>query len=200
MKSKPASDSTFDKTGNFLALCTEIQCFTETNQFNGNKPEPNLTFILNLGDIDETGKDVIFFQGFVTIPLDADGYPKMGGKKSRYYKLLSALYGDRFDPYDPNLDVEIGFPDDYNSVEGILNMPGFKDYVQGEEKLKLKYLKVNGKDIIGQECQIELDYPQKPDGTKSDKIAVTEATPLAKQPVRRSAPPAQQQAPAGMPS
>ena len=164
------------------------------------EPEVSLTYVFNLGDLDDKGQDEIFYQGFVTVPLDEKtGLPKMSGKKSRYYKITSALANEVFDPKDPNVSIRIGFPDDYATLEGILNMPGFKDYAQGEERLKLHSYLVNGKEIIGQECNIELDHANKPDGTPSDRISIVGATAIAKEVKRVSAPQQQVTAPAGAP-
>lgn len=186
MISKPASNASFDKPGNYIAQLTEINCYTEADMNNG-EPLPNLSFVFNLGDLNGTGDDVLFYQGFVTIYLDDEGFPKMGGERSRYYKIVSALYGQRFDPKDESVEVDIGFPEEYNSVEGILQMPSFKDYGKDDERLALSHLKVNGVDIIGKECQLELGYPQKPDGSKGARIAVLEATPMVQRAPRRAA-------------
>lgn len=199
LDSTPATDTTWTRKGNFRALLQEIQCFTEKNM-QTQEPEVSLTYVFNLGDLDDKGQDEIFYQGFVTVPRnDETGMPKMSGKKSRYYKITSALANEMFDPKDEKVSIRIGFPDEYASLEGILNMPSFKDYTPGEERLKLHSYLVNGKELIGQECNILLDHANKPDGTPSDRISIVEATAIAKEVKRVSPPQKQAVAPAGAP-
>jgi hypothetical protein len=188
MLSKPASNDYFSRTGTFPVLLESVETYTEEDMNNKGAKKPTLTFVFNLGDLDNKGQDVFFRQGFVPIPLDDDGMPKMSGEKSRYYTIVSAAYGERFDPEDEKNQVELGFEEEYDSPEGIMNMPSYKDYQKGDERLKLRFLKVNGQDIIGKELVIELGYAEIPKTKeKSNKVSVIGATPVVKTPVRRSA-------------
>jgi hypothetical protein len=191
MISKPATDGKFNKPGSYNALLEKITCYTNPN-FNTQIPEPVLAFHFNLGDLENTGKD-IYHTSYINLRTDDDGIPVMGGKDSRYYKIVSAAYGDLFDPKDPKTQIDIGFPETYNSPEGIMAMPGFKDYQEKEPHLQLKDYKVAGKNIIGTEITIKLDYPKKPDGTPGKAIAIVEAATIAKTVARRSTQPQPQQ-------
>ena len=190
MISKPASNEGFNQTGTFVALLEAVEAYAEGSYKNPDDKELNLTFVLNLGDVEGKGKDVIFKQGFVRVPLDNDGIPKMGNDQSKYYMMVSGFYGDKFDPKSEKHLAELGLPEEYDSPETLLALPSYEDFKQGgvlesEDRIKLNFLKIGGKDIIGEECNIELGYASKPDGTKSTKVSVINAMPIVKQ-VRRA--------------
>ena len=197
MLSKPASSGYFSRPGIYPALLEAIECYTESDYKNKEIKKPSFTFILNLGDVDNKSEDVLFKQGFVFPPVDNDGVIKMAGERSRYYQLVSSAYGERFDPEDDDVKIEVGFPEEYDSPEGIFEMPSYQAYEKGEDRLKLTHFKINGKNIIGAELNVELGFADNPQtGVKSAKISVVNATPIVKQ-VRRTS---NSKLPAGAPA
>ena len=185
MKGKKSTSGPSFEHGMFEADLVEINCYTSEN-FNSKDPEVNLTFVWNMGpNPDDESKDLMYYDSFVTLYQDEDGYPVIGGKKGKMYKRLYGLYGREFDPFADDLDWEIVFPAKYDDPDKLLNLPHWQSYNRDDPRLEIKSLKVAGQELIGRTAQIELGNAQKPDGTFSTKTSVIDCKPIARRRPRK---------------
>ena len=131
-------------------------------------------------ELDLDGKP--HYDAFITIPTDDAGLPRMAGSKSKLYNRLSALYGERFDPkaVGKTLTVEYALPEQYDSPEGLRELPTWDDIDTGAKQRVPVTIRVNAIDLMGRRCLVEIGNMQKPDGTMSKRTSVVTAMPLPK--------------------
>ena len=178
MKGRPSKSGPQFEHGVYEVQLQEVNCYVADN-FNTKEPEVNLTFIWNMGeDPDNPNQDLLYFDGFVTLYQDEEGYPVIGGKRGKMYKRFYALLGEDFDPFDESLDFEIVFPDQYDDPEALMQLPHWQSFSKDDLRPKVKSIRINGSELIGKECQIELGHAQKPDGTFSTKTSVIDVKPM----------------------
>lgn len=114
---------------------------------------PRLRLIWNVG-FDEMGNE-IRVSDRVWLPLSSDGSAKLPHEKSALYNRCSALFGDRYEANSADMDLVL--PDAYDSAEGLASLPSFDERKEeGFRPVEVRSLKVNGRELIGLECQLEL--------------------------------------------
>lgn len=167
------------EAGVYEATLDEVNCYT-SEDFNTNDPQVNLTFVWNLGEHpDKPEEDLLYFDSFVTLYQDDEGYPVIGGKGGKVYKRLYGLFGREFDPTEADWDIV--FPKQYDDdPEELLSLPHWKSYSKGDQRLKLRNLKLENVELIGKTSMIEIGNAKKPDGTYSQKLSVIDCKPLPK--------------------
>lgn len=197
MKGKASQKSYEFPHGPVEAVLEEVRCYVADN-YNTKEPEVNLTLVWNMGEHpDKPNDDLLFYDAFVTVYQDDDGYPVIGGKRAKLYKRLYGLYGREFDPTDEGIDFEIAFPKKYDDPELLLDMPGFDK----DNPLLVRSIKLYGKELIGQTAMIDLGFADIP-GTnkKSERTSIINCTPVARRPQRRNRPEPEEDAPAPKPT
>ncbi len=189
MKGRKSTVGYTHEKGTFEAFLQEVNCFTK-EAFGGGSAELGLTFLWNMGEHpDDPDKDLIFFDSFVTLYQDDDGYPVVGGKGGKVFKRLYGLYGKDFEPTDEDIDFDVDFPKQFDDVETLMDMPDWKSYEKDDVRLKLRSLKLYGKELIGLSAMIELGHAMNPTTKKpSEKISVIDCKPMPKTTKRRPQP------------
>jgi hypothetical protein len=187
MKGRPAKKGFEYEHRTYEATLEEVNCYTAEN-INSKEVEVNLTLIWNLNEEhpEKPNEDLMFFDGFITVPQDDEGYPLLSGKKSKLYSRLYGLFGRDFDPTAEDVDYEFGFPKRYDSPEALLDMPMWNSYGKDDTRLKLRTMKLFGQELIGRSAIIELGYAEKPGGKKSDRTSVISCKPIPKRGKRRN--------------
>lgn len=118
-------------------------------------------------------------EGFVRLHVDKDGNFGPGGGKAKAHKILAALLGQAFDPYDKDFDFTLYGPE-LEQYDDIFLVPHFQEYNKDEEWLKLTELIVNGTNLIGREAQLQFGYAEKPQGGRSERITIIGAMTMPK--------------------
>jgi hypothetical protein len=187
MKGRPAKKGFEYEHRTYEATLEEVNCYTSENM-NTKELEVGLTFVWNLNEEhpEKPDEDLMFFDGFITVPQDDEGYPLLSGKRSKLYSRLYGLFGRDFDPTAEDVDYEFGFPKRYDSPEALLDMPMWNSYGKDDARLKLRFIKLFGIDLIGKSAIIELGNADKPGGGKSDRTSVISCKPVPKRNKRRN--------------
>ena len=180
MKGKVATEINIDN-GVYEAALKDINIYTADN-YTKDGVVPTMTFIWDLGE-DENGNELTYFDPFINVPMDSEGFPKMGGTKSKMYDRISALYGRKFDP--KNIDWELQLPEEYDSPETFLELPMWNSFNNGNsdmERPKANIL-IENMPLIGCECQIEIADVKKSNGEIRQNIV--KSVPMPKKKVTR---------------
>lgn len=118
-------------------------------------------------------------ESFIRLHVDKDGNFGPGGGRAKANKILTALNGESFDPFDS--DFEFGlYGAGLEKYDDIYEVPHITEYDKGEEWLALTEVIINGKNLIGQSAQFQFGNAEKPDGGKSEKITIISAMPMPK--------------------
>lgn len=160
--------------GMYHATLTGANMFLSPN-YNTGELELNVSLELDLD-----GKP--HYDAFITVPTDDAGQPRMAGAKSKLYNRLSALYGERFEPkvVGKTLDIEYALPEQFDSPEGLRELPTWDEIDTGAKQRVPVGILVNGVNLTGRQCLVEVGHMQKPDGTMSKRTSVVTAMPLPK--------------------
>ena len=167
MQGKAATETNIEN-GVYEATLKNINIYTADN-FNKDDIVPTMTFVWDLGE-DEHGNVLTCFDPFINVPIDNEGYPKMGGSKSKMYGRISALIGKKFDP--KQVDWELKLPEEYDSLENFLKLPKWDSFSNGgadSERPEADIL-IENTSITGNECQIEIADVQSKSGETRQKV------------------------------
>ena len=180
MQGKVATETNIE-SGVYEAVLKDINIYTADN-FNKDDIVPTMTLIWDLGE-DDNGNELTCFDPFINVAIDSEGFPKMGGTKSKMYQRISALIGKKFDP--KQIDWELGLPEEYDSPETFLELPKWDSFNNGNSDLERPKadILIENMSIIGNECQIELSDVKNKVGEVRQKV--TSCVPMPKKKVTR---------------
>ncbi|MEM7738181.1 MAG: hypothetical protein AAF267_20590 [Deinococcota bacterium] len=115
-----------------------------------------LNFVWELEDDNE--EMVQNNDNFIRLTQGPDGMPTLN-ERSKLYNRLAALYGQKIDTESDNVEWEIVFPRQYNSVEGLLDLPHYNDR-KDEQPVLVKSIIINDGDeeveLIGGTAQVNI--------------------------------------------
>ena len=178
MKSRAGKD-TLVENGGYPAVFKGAELYRAL-QYGGENYEANMTLNWSLG-VDESGKEVIYRDSFITLPTDEDGYPMMKGSKSKLYNRIMVLVGKQFKPEDVGRDFELEYktPEEWDSPEAWQELPTFEDIRNGADAIPMQIL-IDGKDAAGTNVYLEIGHAEKPDGSFSERQSIVRASIPAK--------------------
>lgn len=114
---------------------------------------PRLELVWNLGADDNGGEIRVYDR--IWLPVDGSGEAKRPHERSAMYNRCSALFGERYPAADA--DMEMALPKQYDSAEGLATLPRFEERKEeGFRPVEVRSLVVNGKEMVGLECQLEI--------------------------------------------
>lgn len=184
------------REGTFVGELIGAQFYWSTN-FNARGANPdisqregcdlNLGFIFAIEDPDSDNDPMEndaegryrHIESFVRLHVDKDGNFGPGGARAKANKLMTALNGESFNPYDDEFDFTLYGPK-LEQYDEIFEVPHIEEYDKGEEWLQLTELSVNGKNLIGERAMLQFGYAEKPNGGRSERLSIIGAMPMPK--------------------